>query len=346
VDFLLMTEGCVEIDGSDKHMSIPQRYREVIDEAKYADEVGFDYFGCGEQHFDPPYWTISNPETMLAAIARETKRVKLRSTIFLLPFSHPLRLAEAIGTIDILSEGRLEIGTGKGNNSIAMKGFELSIPDLEELYLESLQIIKGALANERFSYSGKYYNFEDLPVLPQSIQRPHPPIYYAAVSPKSHELAAQHGLGLLTLSSALTAEQVKKRFKLYKDNFVDGPGAVRKISMGVQTYCSETAQRAREEARGSITRFLSRAVFLYENTSKAKGLNLDFSSAKKTLDDYDYMIDNNLVAVGDPKAVIDVFEYYRELGADEIRIRCDGMPHELIKKNMKILADKVFPHFK
>ena len=346
MDFLLMTEGGIHVAGREQPIPVAQRYNEVIAEAKAAEEAGFDVFGCGEQHFDPPHWTISNPETMLAAVARETKRIKIRSTIFLLPLSHPLRVAEAIGTLDILSDGRLELGVGKGNSSRALKGFQIPIQETEERFLECLTIIKGALGNETFSYEGKYYSFEDVQVLPKSLQRPHPPIYYGAISPKSHEFAGQHGFALMTLTAAMSADQVRKRFKLYLDTFVDAPGALKKISVGVQSYCGPDLQRARDEARDSILDYLARTVFLYEATLREKGLKFDFSNTKQIIKDYDYLIDNKLIAVGDPKALIDTYQYYRDLGANEIRIRCDGLPHDMLMKNIRMIGEKVIPHFK
>jgi alkanesulfonate monooxygenase SsuD/methylene tetrahydromethanopterin reductase-like flavin-dependent oxidoreductase (luciferase family) len=344
--FLLQTEGGVDHFAGDQLARIPQRYEEVIAEAKLADEVGFDAFGCGEQHFDPPYWTISNPETMLAAVARETKRIRLRSTIFLLPFSHPIRLAEAIGTLDIVSGGRLELGTGRGNNSRALRGFQVPFEEQDDRFAEALAIIKGALSQDSFSFSGKYYQFEDLQILPKSIQRPYPPLYYAAISPESHRLAAREGLGLLTLGSAMSPEQVKKRFALYNDNFVDGPGALRKISMSVHTFCAENDDAALEKYRDSVLKYLQRTVFLYEKTLREKGLELDFSNTKSIIQDYQFMVDNNLIAAGSPEKVIETYQYYKELGVNEIRVRSDGLPHELLMKNIKTLADKVFPHFK
>lgn len=346
MDFLLQTEGGVDSFPGAELASIPKRFKEVIEEAKLADAVGFDTFGCGEQHFDPPFWTISNPETMLAAIARETKRIRLRGTIFLLPFSHPLRLAEAIGTLDILSDGRLELGTGKGNNSTAVKGFQIPFAEQEERYLEALNIIKGALSNDRFSYSGKYYQFEDLQVVPKSIQRPHPPIYYAAISPGSHVLAAREGMGLLTVGSAMSPEQIRKRFAIYNDNFVPSPGALRKISITVHTFCAPSGTSDIERVRDSILKYLERTVFLYEKTLKEKGLELDFSNTKKIIKEFDYMVESKLLAIGDPARVIDTYQYYRDLGVDEIRIRCDGLPHEMHMANIKAIAEKVIPHFK
>lgn len=344
--FLLQTEGGVDSFAGDQTAAIPRRFEEVIAEAKLADEVGFDTFGCGEQHFDPPFWTISNPETMLAAIARETKNIRLRGTIFLLPFSHPIRLAEAVGTLDILSGGRLELGTGRGNNSKAIRGFQIPFEEQDERYLEALHIIKGALSQDCFSYSGKHYQFEDLQILPKSIQRPHPPIYYAAISPASHKLAATEGLGLLTLSSAMSPDQIRKRFALYNDNFVDSPGALRSISIGIHTFCVDGDQRAVDAYRDSILKYLERTVFLYEKTLREKGLELDFSNTKSIISEYQFMIDNNLLAVGDSKKVIETYEYYQSLGVNEIRIRCDGLPHELHLQNIRNLAERVFPHFK
>ncbi|MCW5729936.1 MAG: LLM class flavin-dependent oxidoreductase [Alphaproteobacteria bacterium] len=346
MDFLLMTEGGIDAEGPGGPPSVPQRFREVIAEAKLADEVGFDVFGCGEQHFDPPYWTISNPETMLAAIARETKRIRLRSTIVLLPLIHPLRLAEIIGTIDILSDGRFEIGTGKGNNSIAIKAFEVPFSELDERYEEALTVIKGALSNDRFSHRGKYFSFDEIEVLPKSIQKPHPPIYFAAISPQSHVVAGRNGLGLLTLSTAMSRPQIEKRFRIYHESFREQPGALKKISLGLQTYCCADGAAARTHARDSILRYLKRTIFLYEKTLQEKGLNLDFSNTKKITSDFEFLARERLLAIGDPKEVIDTFRYYEQLGVQEIRIRCDGLPHEMLMANIRMLADKVIPHFK
>ena len=125
--FGLFTEG-----DTNRGYSVTQRYDEMIREAQYAEAVGFDTWGCSEQHFVGPTCTTSAPEVIYGAIAHATSRITLRTmSTVMLHFNHPIRIAERLATIDVLSHGRLEIAAVRGNNAHVFDAFQVDAANIE-----------------------------------------------------------------------------------------------------------------------------------------------------------------------------------------------------------------------
>ena len=126
-----------------------QRFADAIEEVLLAEELGFDFYGLSEVHFNKLF-TLSAPEVVLGMLAGRTDRIRLRSvSVVLLPFNHPIRVAERIATLDALSGGRIEVGTARSNNLDTMEAFGIAPADTREMFWDSLDVIqKGALPGE------------------------------------------------------------------------------------------------------------------------------------------------------------------------------------------------------
>ena len=180
-------------------------YAELLDQVAYAEELGFESVWFAEHHFHERYGVCPTPPVMMAAVAQRTKRIRLGSGVALLPFHHPLRVAEDYAMVDLLSGGRLDFGVGRAFLRHEFAGFQVAVEESRERFDEALEIILQAWKGERFSYEGKYYRVRDTALSITPLQKPHPPVWVAAVSPETPALAARKGLPIMLVSAGFKA---------------------------------------------------------------------------------------------------------------------------------------------
>jgi alkanesulfonate monooxygenase SsuD/methylene tetrahydromethanopterin reductase-like flavin-dependent oxidoreductase (luciferase family) len=169
-----------------------QYYRDTLDLMVLAEKLGFDSVWGGEEHFYS-FGLCPSPQLFLTAVARETSRIRLGTAISLLPFENPLRKAEDFAMLDILSNGRLNFGVGRGIIPKHFEGFCVDPRESRARYEESLAIIRGSWTQEPFSYEGNFWQVPSLALSPKPVQKPHPPIYRGTISLDSFETAAAVG---------------------------------------------------------------------------------------------------------------------------------------------------------
>jgi alkanesulfonate monooxygenase SsuD/methylene tetrahydromethanopterin reductase-like flavin-dependent oxidoreductase (luciferase family) len=154
---------------------VSQRYDEMLHEAKLAEEMGFDTYCLSEQRFLKDICTVSAPETFLAMVAARTERIRLRVTsAVLLSFNHPIRIAERLTTLDVLSHGRTELGTARSNNRNTLQAFGVDPSNTRAQWGESIDVILAALTQQPFEYHGKIWGIPPRTPIPAAIQKPHP----------------------------------------------------------------------------------------------------------------------------------------------------------------------------
>ncbi len=233
-----------------------QVFDEVLEEICYAEELGFDSVWLPEHHFATP-GLLGNPITLAAAVSQRTRRIKLGIGALVLPFQHPLRIAEDTALLDVLSGGRLLLGVGRGWQVPEFQAFQVPQTASRSMFLESLAIIERAWTQDQFSYDGAFWKFNDVTVFPKPVQKPHPPAYWTVVTPGSYELAGRMGypiirslnfVGLSTVETGtdLYAAQLRQAGKTLDD--VDMP-------LTVQVYVAPTDDEAQRDAREHVEWF-------------------------------------------------------------------------------------------
>jgi alkanesulfonate monooxygenase SsuD/methylene tetrahydromethanopterin reductase-like flavin-dependent oxidoreductase (luciferase family) len=168
---------------------------EIMRQIEHADDSGFDVYSVIDHHFFQKFSISANPLAMFAAAAQRTKRIRFRTALHTLPLENPMRLAGMIAETDILTNGRLECGLGRGHAWL----FGPSALPLEESrprYNEAIDILELAFAQEKFSYDGKYYNVKDVSVVPRPLQKPHPKFYTGGTSDITYQMAGEKGWGV------------------------------------------------------------------------------------------------------------------------------------------------------
>lgn len=238
-----------------------QVFHETLGEIELADRLGFDTVWLVEHHLMPEYSHASAPELFLAAAAQRTRRIRLGHGVIPLPYHHPVHVAERLATLDVLSDGRVEFGYGRGFSPDEYRCFGLDMAASRSLTSESLDIIRRGLAGEVLSHRGEHYALDGARILPSPIQSPHPPIWSAAVSPESFQLAAEAGVGALA-GPFKPWFMVREDLKLYRQAWsaAHGGQAVAppmndRVGMTVGIYCDSDGRRARRVAKPALEWF-------------------------------------------------------------------------------------------
>jgi alkanesulfonate monooxygenase SsuD/methylene tetrahydromethanopterin reductase-like flavin-dependent oxidoreductase (luciferase family) len=175
---------------------------EVIDNALEqcvaADELGYDSLWLGEHHF-APYGTMADTMVFAGAVAVQTKRIPIGTAVIVPTFTHPVRVAEQIAMVDVMSGGRFWVGLGRGYQEREFNGYGVPQHESKVRFREAVEIIDGLLTHENFSYDGKFWTVKDLTLAPRPMQQPRPPIFLAAsATPESVEWMVEKGYDALT----------------------------------------------------------------------------------------------------------------------------------------------------
>lgn len=165
---------------------------ELLEECLHAEEIGLNSVWLPEHHFGL-FGCLPAPAVFLAHVAARTRRIKLAPATVLLPCNHPVRVAEEFALLDLLSHGRVVFSAGRGYDKREYDIFGIPFEESRERFDEEMEIIQKAWTQEAFSHKGKFWQFDEVTVLPRPIQKPHPPIYVACFSKPTVELAARLG---------------------------------------------------------------------------------------------------------------------------------------------------------
>ena len=194
-------------------------FHEALEQVELADRLGYDYAWEVEHHFLDEYSHSSSPEVFLAAAAARTKRIRLAHGIRqVIPnYNHPARTAEGLGTLDILSNGRVDFGIGEGATRLELGGFAIKAKEKRAMALEAAEQIANMMVLEPYpGFEGKYFAMPCRNVLPKPVQKPHPPMWMACTNRDTIKVAASLGIGALAFSF-LNPEEARTWSTIYYD---------------------------------------------------------------------------------------------------------------------------------
>jgi alkanesulfonate monooxygenase SsuD/methylene tetrahydromethanopterin reductase-like flavin-dependent oxidoreductase (luciferase family) len=217
-----------------------------------AERQGFDAAWLAEHHFSR-YGIGPSIHLTAAHLAARTHRIRIGTAVTVLPFFHPLRAAEEVAMLDHLSGGRLDWGVGRGYQGHEFAGFGVDITKSHLLFREQLEIVQRALAGEPFAWQGEFYRFPELTVLPRPVQRPHPPIYVAALSPETVAWAGDHAWPVLT-DQFSPVYRIEENRRVWRERAARAGLDVARVALPTlrQVYVGESMARAREEAAPAL----------------------------------------------------------------------------------------------
>jgi alkanesulfonate monooxygenase SsuD/methylene tetrahydromethanopterin reductase-like flavin-dependent oxidoreductase (luciferase family) len=184
-----------ELDGP-----ITEFYRRMLEQIAELEKLGFDRVWVTEHHFGDYGGSIPHPPTFLSAVACKTARIRLGVAVAVLPLNNPLHLAESYGMVDVLSNGRLDFGIGKGSEPIEYVRFGARREEATQRMVEGTEVLRQAWSNEPVGFHGEFFNYDNVRVLPKPVQRPHPPIWVGATrTEETFRWAGENGFNLMTI---------------------------------------------------------------------------------------------------------------------------------------------------
>lgn len=177
---------------------LPEFYEDRLKIAEAYDRAGFYAYHLAEHHATP-LGMAPSPNVFLAALAQRTKRLRFGPMVFVVPLYHPLRLVSEICMLDQMSGGRLELSFGRGASPIELAYFGADPADAQDIYNEAVEVILKGLTSKTLDFHGKHFNFDNVPMALEPLQKPHPPIWYGAHAPDSAARAARKSLNIINL---------------------------------------------------------------------------------------------------------------------------------------------------
>ncbi len=221
-------------------------YARGIELAQAAETLGFCSVWLAEHHFST-YGYLSRPVQLATYIAAKTTRLRVGTAVIVIPLHHPLVVAEEIATLDVVSNGRLDIGLGRGYQQYEFERFGLELEAGRSRWDESIDIIFKALEGKPFSYEGKHFKLPETSIFPQPVQKPHPPVWIVAQSPYAVEAAVRRGFNVLTGGFGVPVKQLAEYGQLFGKVVSEvKPPQQPRISVQRPVYVTDSAADARD----------------------------------------------------------------------------------------------------
>jgi len=232
-------------------------YKETLEQCALADQVGFDNLWFVEHHFLTGFSGSPCPEVMFGALSQITKRIRIGFGVSILPYHHPVRVAERVAMVDQLTNGRVEVGTGR-SNAYEQTGLGIDPRNTRAMWEESISMLPKIWQSDEFSWDGNFWKVPPRRVLPKPFQKPHPRLYLACTQTDSFNVAAEKGIGVLSSSTYATnilAEHVKNYRARVNHATPVGASVNNFWGNNVQACCGEDNKEARELCALSLKTF-------------------------------------------------------------------------------------------
>lgn len=345
-----------------------QAFRNTLEQAVLGDRVGFHAFWTVEHHFLEEFSHCSNPEVLYGAVAALTERIRIGYGVRLAPrpYNHPVRSAESAAVLDLISNGRVDFGTGRSSTRLELEGFGIHPSETRAMWREAVEHVIGCWTNEYHEFEGKYWSMPRRRVQPKPIQSPHPPVFGATGSDSGHQMMGELGLGLCSFSVGTPPEDVKRRIDIYRKGIAACTkplGAVVNDQAAAFTMvnCAPTARESYEVSKESFTWYAKRSAELVSSVANwldemeqelgtYEYLNAARDAVKGgalQLLDFDYLKDSNAAIVGDPDEVVTRCRAYEEAGVDLLLCLMNPyeIPHEKAMQSIELFGKYVIPEF-
>lgn len=330
-------------------------YRQAVEQVATADELGFDQCWEVEHHFLEEYSHSSAPEVFLSYCAARTQRIRFGHGIALvLPqINHPARVAERAATLDVLSDGRLEFGTGRSATWTELGAFGVEPDHTKAMWDECTRAIVKMWTTDDFSWDGAFFSMPPRNVIPKPLQKPHPPLWVAVQSPETAVQAGERGMGMLgvTLSTPVDYQQMVKDYRRAIRTAEPIGEFVNEQVNGVSfMYCAEDDEEARATGGMLQMQFGVRAAHLvgvggiypspaYHSHSSAAPLRTrpgDIATGARA----------EGIPIGDPEACIRALKWWEEVGVDRMCFLInvgETIPNEKVLNSLRVFAREVMP---
>ena len=281
-------------------------YEEVLNIAEWAEELGFDSFWLGEHHL---YWygTCASPPMVIAALGQRTRKIRLGPAVSVLPFHHPLIVAEEYALADNLCGGRLEFAVGSGFSPVEFQTFGLTMEEAKEKFWEGFDVVLKAWTQEQFSHQAKHYRFENVSLYMKPLQKPTPPIWIAASSDETLTRAGELGLSVMGIpfTRSTNLGDVKAKNDLYKSSYASaGHARAPDIMVALHVYLDPNEATAINGSRPCFERAIA-----FHKTHRRPGSKIP---------NLDELRREKLGVFTTPGEAIEIFRAYEKIGVTHV----------------------------
>ncbi len=334
-------------------------YNNALEQVRLADELGFEQVWAVEHHFLEEYSHCPAPELFLTACAVLTKNIRVgHGIIVCVPeFNHPVKIAERTAVLDILSGGRLEVGTGRSATWTELGGFKANPDDTKKSWDEFVRCLPKMWTQETYSYQGQFWSMPERVIVPKVYQQPHPPMWVAVTSPGTELDAADRGLGSLGLTFGSFADQEKKVVE-YRRRIQNCDPVGSFVNEQVATvnflYCHEDATIGRETGRRMADTFnylasqlISTRETYASRSYQSLGLLPQLRRAATGPDSHEQTGEG--LCLGDPQRIIQALKHWESVGVDRVNFvlnTIELIPQEQVLASLRLFAKEVMPAFK
>src|SRR5271169_543288 len=334
-----------------EHSTHQELFRRQLEEAELAERIGIDQMWFLDHHLQPS--ATPSPNLMIAAASQRTRRIRFANMVNILPFRNPLLVAEEAAMLDNLTNGRLDMGLGRGLRPPEFEAFGVDQQQSREMFLESFDLIRSFWADENFVHRGKYWTVrKEAPLSPPLVQRPHPPFLVSAQSEESLRWAAKHDIPFAQIDA--TVEQARHDQAFYREvQTAHGHAPVRRLYLMREIYVADTNARAREEAHPYLLQYWE----LWNRYTQ-------FTRGGKLPDSYDFwrrqapmlhamsfdeIVANDMVILGSAETVANAIlrlSGQLDLMGLAMIFKLGAMPYDMVERSMTAFGEEVVPRIR
>jgi alkanesulfonate monooxygenase SsuD/methylene tetrahydromethanopterin reductase-like flavin-dependent oxidoreductase (luciferase family) len=269
-----------------------------------------------------------------------------------IPFNHPVRIAEQLAAIDVLSGGRAELGGARSNNPWTLDAFGIDAQHTRSMRDEALQVIIAALSNETFEFHGRHFDIPERRLVPKPVQQPHPPIAISATGIDSHRQAGVKGIGVMTGNTSAGWEYAQECVDAYKQAIVTpepiGPMVHNSLGMvSAAVACGATTEAAYADGGAIGIRWMQTMLYLYTilaDKAPDYAYLANIRKLEERIDDIAYIVESSpYITIGTPEFFVERAHRLAAMGVDEWILRIDGMGHEANLRTIELLGRELVP---
>jgi len=352
VKFGLMTQ--LQIPRPAEPHAEANAYKNVIAQAVAGDAAGFHYYWLTEMHFFKQIGHSPCPDLIHAAISQRTSRIRLGFAVLLLTTHNPYMLAERVATADVLSNGRIDFGFGRGSTPYMTEAFGVKKEESRALADEALQAVMQMFESEHFAgFKGKHFDLPPRHVLPRPVQTPHPPLWIAASNLSTYEFAARQGVGIIGVTRNSIAE-TRSAIRTYRETIrtADPKKFIGKTSnenvAAFALACCHEDDRTGKDIACAAARW-------YNGDNDAELNNVRFATAggkeavvaKFRARTNDQLLADGMAIGGNPDSICRQVEQWAEAGLDQMIfvLQAGNTTHEQVLRSIDLIGEKVIPKF-
>ncbi|MCU1637085.1 MAG: class flavin-dependent oxidoreductase [Cryobacterium sp.] len=348
--FGIVTDG--GMDGPEK-LTYVEKYQQIVAEAVAAEQAGFTLWGTSETHLFAPTTTVSAPDAIMGAVAVLTSTLKLRYMTLPIPYHHPVQAAERISTLDVLSNGRVEVASARGNNVDFFEVLGIDASRTRDIWKEGLHAIAALLRDENVDFNGEFSKFKGVTIHPKLPTPRVPPLYSVATGLESHKATGNLGIGDMAWDGYFGWRYLEDCFNTYKTALKDAEPVGDEVLDSFSYFATATAVRAtRAQALADVEprafSFVDLIMRAYGKVASQPSYEYyeDLQTVKKNQRDLPSLMKHGpSVMAGTPEDVLDTCKRLERLGVNEIVLSVDGISGESHRTTIEMFGKYIIPEF-